>query len=230
MEADMVTSIPDKDFAGWIVLDWEAWEATWGFASAEYRNASVALARSLNPGVTSEAALEQIAAAAYTKASVELLALTAKTSARLRPKAKGVGFYGLPHKQYWPTPQLNKTQQGWNDLMLPLWKECTALYPSIYMPYESGCHDAGCQTLQLNTQYVEATIKEAVRISKEVGGSAPLPVVPYAWYRYHDGEPKGLQFMNDADANLQFAHPLTMAGPSTTRVFLCAGEAASCLL
>ena len=68
----------------------EAWEATWGYATAEYRNASVALARAQNPG-KSEVELEQLAAAAYTNASVELLALTARTSSRLRPKAK-VGF------------------------------------------------------------------------------------------------------------------------------------------
>ena len=50
-----------------------------------------------------EAALEKIASAAYTKASVELLALTAKTSKRLRPKAK-VGFYGLPVRAPKPQP------------------------------------------------------------------------------------------------------------------------------
>lgn len=131
-------------------------------------------------------ALEKIASEAWTNASIELLALTARTSRRLRPKAK-VGFYGLPHKQYWPQPQLNKTQQGWNDLFLPIWKECNALYPSIYEPYESGCHDAGCAPLTQNTAYVDATIREAVRVSKLVGGdgshdtAGALPVLPYAW-------------------------------------------------
>ena len=52
------------------------------------------------------------------------------------------GFYGLPHKQFWPTPQLNSTQRRWNDKLLPLWKEVTAILPSIYMPYESDCTDA----------------------------------------------------------------------------------------
>ena len=31
-------------------------------------------------------------------------------------------------------------------------------------------------------------------------------------YRYHDGEPKGLQFLNDADAKLQFADPFAIDG------------------
>ena len=53
-------------------------------------------------------------------------------------------------------------------LLLPLWKEVTALYPSIYEPYESGCHEAGCQPLKTNTAYVDATIGEALRISKLV--------------------------------------------------------------
>ena len=134
MERDMVAmeskGIP-ADFDGYLVHDWEAWEATWGYATDEYRNASIALARSQNPAVTSEAELEKIAAAAWTNASVELLALTARTTRRLRPKARGVGFYGLPHKQYWPSPQLNATQMAWNDLFLPLWQEQTAFFPSV---------------------------------------------------------------------------------------------------
>jgi hypothetical protein len=31
-------------------------------------------------------------------------------------------------------------------------------------------------------------------------------------YRYHDGEPKGLQFLNDADSKLQFEHPFGIDG------------------
>ena len=38
----------------------------------------------------------KLAAAAYTKAGVELLVLTVQTTKRLRPNAAGVGFYGLP--------------------------------------------------------------------------------------------------------------------------------------
>ena len=85
----------------------------------------MALARSLNPQA-SEEELNQIAAAAYTKAGIDLLVLTVQTTKRLRPNIAGAGFYGLPHKQYWPSPELNKTQQGWNDQLLPLWKEVTA--------------------------------------------------------------------------------------------------------
>ena len=36
--------------------------------------------------------------------------------------------------------------------------------------------------------------------------------MPSYRYRYHDGEPKGLQFLNDADAKLEFAHPFTIDG------------------
>ena len=141
--------------------------------------AGVALARSLNPSA-SETQIEAIAAKAYTEAGVALLVKTVQTTKRLRPKAK-VGFYGLPHHQYWPTPQLNATQKAWNDKLLPLWKECTAIFPSIYLPYESGCHDSGCQTLETNTAYVDAALAEGVRVAKLV--SPQLPVLPYSWYR-----------------------------------------------
>jgi hypothetical protein len=101
-----------------------------------------------------------------------------------------VGFYGLPHKQYWPQPQLNATQRGWNDMLLPLWEASTALYPSIYLPYESGCNNNPlCQTLKLNTAFVDATVGEATRVSKLAGRAAPKPVIPYAWNLYHPEGP-----------------------------------------
>ena len=55
----------------------------------------MALARSLHPSA-GEAELVELAAAAYTKAGVDLLVLTVQTTKRLRPNAAGVGFYGLP--------------------------------------------------------------------------------------------------------------------------------------
>ena len=101
-----------------------------------------------------------------------------------------MGFYGLPHKQYWPQPQLNATQHGWNDMLLPLWEASTALYPSIYLPYESGCNNNPlCQTLKLNTAFVDATVGEATRVSKLAGRAAPKPVIPYAWNLYHPEGP-----------------------------------------
>ena len=35
----------------------------------------------------------------------------------------------------------------------------------------------------------------------------PLPVVPYAWYRYHEGDPSGLQLLTKEDTNLEFVRP-----------------------
>ena len=81
--------------------DWEAWVVPWelsgnghadnsGGRFKAYQNASVALARSLHPD-KSEAELEEIAAAAYTKAGIDLLVLTVQTTKRLRPHIAGVG-------------------------------------------------------------------------------------------------------------------------------------------
>jgi hypothetical protein len=211
MEHDMKTAIPDEGFAGYIVHDWESWSVPWELAQPAYHNASVALARSEHP-TASEAQLEAIAREAYTTAGIALLVKTVETSRRLRPNAAGVGFYGLPYHQYWPTPQLNATQQGWNTALLPLWKAVTAIFPSIYLPYESDCHDAGCAPLKRNQAYVDAALAEAVRVAKLV--QPQLPVLPYAWYRYHDGEPKGLQMLTDADTALEFSHPLKAEGVS----------------
>ena len=222
--------------SGWIVHDWEAWVVPWelsgdghadggGGRFQAYQNASVALARSQNPSA-SEAELEKIAAKAYTEAGIDLLVLTVQTTKRLRPNIAGVGFYGLPHKQYWPTPELNKTQQGWNDKLLPLWKEVTAILPSIYMPYESDCTDSpitnntgGGVPFAHNKAYVDAGIAEAVRISKLVTPSPP--VVPYVWYLYHGEpapDPHAGHLLTKKDAMLQFHYPLT--NPAVQQVII----------
>jgi hypothetical protein len=228
MERDMAARVP-ANYSGWVVHDWEAWVVPWelsgdGHADAggrfqAYQNASVALARFQNPSA-SEAELEKIAAAAYTKAGIDLLVLTVRTTKRLRPGLAGVGYYGLPHKQYWPAAALNKTQQGWNDQLLPLWKEVTAILPSLYMPYESDCSDSpvtnntgGCVPFAHNKAYVKAGIAEAVRISKLVTPSPP--VVPYVWYLYHGEpmpDPHADQLLTKKDAVLQFHYPLTRPG------------------
>ena len=100
MERDMDAKVP-SNFTGWIVHDCEAWVIPWALSGnghadsgsryAAYENASVALARSLNP-TASEAELNKIAAAAYTKAGIDLLVLTVHTTKRLRPHIAGVGF------------------------------------------------------------------------------------------------------------------------------------------
>ena len=55
---------------------------------------------------------------------------------------------------------------------------------SIYLPYKSDCHDnPQCQTLELNTEFVNATVGEAFRASKLASAASsgePMPIIPYS--------------------------------------------------
>ena len=97
----------------------------------------------------------------------------------------------------------------------------TAIFPSIYLPYQSDCavlpsvanNTGGCVPRAHNKAYIKAGVEEAVRISKLV---TPSPaVVPYAWYRYHS-EPapdsRALELLSHKDAELEFKYPLSLPG------------------
>ena len=186
MERDMASAIPDPNFAGYIVHDYEAWSPPWGMASAVYRNASIALARAQSPPGTPEPAIEALAERSYDTAALEFLTFTINTTKALRPKAAGVGFYGYPHHTYWG----NETQQSvYNDALMPLWRAQTALHPSIYLPYgtKPTCTGPGCATKQMQDAWVDGGMNEAARISQKLvdEGGAARPILPYSWYRYH---------------------------------------------
>ena len=213
MERDMASAIPDPNFAGYIVHDYEAWSPPWGMASAVYRNASIALARAQSPPGTPEPAIEALAERSFDTAALEFLTFTINTTKALRPKAAGVGFYGYPHHTYWG----NETQQSvYNDALMPLWRAQTALHPSIYLPYgtKPTCTGPGCATKQMQDAWVDGGMNEAARISQKLvdEGGAARPILPYSWYRYHDGEPKGLQLISDCDTTLEFVRPFNVSG------------------
>ena len=123
---------------------------------------------------------------------------------RLRPRIAGVGYYGYPDHTYYH-PELDATK---NDAQMAVFAASTALFPSIYLPYKSGVDKAFAD----NEKYVLGGLTEAARVNAALVASgalpAPLPVLPYAWYRYHDGEPSALQLLTEQDTQLQFVRPL----------------------
>ena len=53
-------------------------------------------------------------------------------------------------------------------------------------------------------------INESARISAKFFGGH-VPIVPYSWYRYHDGGPKSLELISAYDAGLEFVRPFHTA-------------------
>lgn len=117
------------------------------------------------------------------------------------------GLYGYPRGSYW-----SELDTSLDDSIAPLWKASGALFPSTYIAYKSGV-DA---PFARNEAYINRTLTEAQRIATSMpytppgqSSTGPTPVYPYAWYRYHDGEPSGLQMLTDQDTALEFQHALT---------------------
>ena len=150
----------------------------------------------------SDAELEQVAVREYNAAAQRFLVMSLKTVQQLRPDAAGVGYYGYPAHQYWPR---SPTASELNDMQMAVFAASSALFPSIYLPYKSGAD----QPLTRNRQYVSAAMNETMRVRSKLSSS--LPILPYSWYRYHDGEPHGLELLTDEDSALEFVEPFGMA-------------------
>lgn len=215
MQRQMATAVP-TDFDGYIVHDYEAWSVPFAATSTLYRNASIALARSQSPPGTPEDAIVRLAEESFNQAALEFLTLTINTTKELRPQAIGVGFYGYPHHTYWGGVQREHNYTLWNDELLELWHAQTALFPSIYLPYGTrpGCTGPGCANASMQNAWVDGGMNESLRISKHLAKErgAGLPILPYTWYRYHDGEPKGLQLLSNQDTELEFLRPFDTPG------------------
>lgn len=131
--------------------------------------------------------------------------------------------------RYWG----NATEESrLNDALLPLWRAQSAFFPSVYLPYgtrEGGCTGSGCADLKQQTAWVDGGVTESIRVaalasSGSGGDGVARPTLPYAWYRYHDGEPKGLQLLNATDAQLEFARPYAVGGKSVPHVIIWGSE------
>lgn len=153
---------------------------------------------------------------------MEFLIATLRAISTARPHLKGLGMYGYPLGLYHPfgfgnsscsagdcppsdcrAPQCGTGQQAQDDAMLPLYKEMTALHPSLYLPRPSAWHATDARH---NREFVEGVVAESFRIASAIGLPASA-VVPYTWYRYHEGprsDASSLKLLNESDAELEF--------------------------
>ena len=106
LRATVVHFVPDPDWDGLAVFDFEEWTNIWelmvdggtpgGWHSIAYQNYSIELERRAHPR-WSEGALVAAAKANFETAATEFLVETLRTCSALRPKAKW-GFYGYPQE------------------------------------------------------------------------------------------------------------------------------------
>lgn len=227
--ADLETKPPEgweaavsPAFDGYIVLDYESWRANWGWTNTPYRTASLAYTSAKNPSLNASA-LARLAEAQYNQSAMTFLIATVRVVRQRFPRARGVGMYDYPlalaypfgfgingscastgsgcPRSDCPSPQCGAGQRAADNAMLPLYREMTALYPSLYLTHPSDWNETDAVH---NREMIEGAAAESFRVAQLVG----LPsssVVPYTWYRYHDGGPASLTLLNDTDAKLEFA-------------------------
>jgi hypothetical protein len=205
------------NFTGHIVLDYEAWRANWGWTSPTYREASLNYTNSTTPGLNATA-LTRLATAQYNSSAMAFLIATLREISGARPHIKGLGMYGYPLGLYYPFgfgnssstdchhPQCGASQREQDDAMLPLFRQMTALHPSLYLPHPS---DWNATDARHNREFIEGVVAESFRVASAVGLPASA-VVPYTWYRYHEGprsDLSSLKLLNRSDAELEFTLP-----------------------
>uniref|UniRef100_A0A8C8YQE2 Hyaluronidase n=1 Tax=Prolemur simus TaxID=1328070 RepID=A0A8C8YQE2_PROSS len=167
------------DNVGLAVIDWEEWRPTWARnwkPKDVYRNQSIELVQQQNIQLNvTEAA--KIAKADFENAAKSFMQETLKLGKLLRPHRLW-GYYLFPdcYNHNYKQPNFNGScfdiEKKRNDALDWLWKESTALFPSIYLNSSISPR----KTLL----YVRNRVHEAIRISKVPDAKRPLPVFVYA--------------------------------------------------
>ncbi|KAL6111980.1 hyal1 [Pungitius sinensis] len=175
------TWIPNRDFQGLAVVDWESWRPLWvrnWDSKHVYQLKSIDLVRSVHPD-WSPARLEAAARADFERAGRMFMEQTLTLGQQERPKGLW-GFYGFPDCfNYYSNKSTNYTGEcpavelARNDKQLWLWNVSSALYPSIYLGLELRHLDRAVLL------YSRHRIMEAMRVGDRWTPSAP-PVFPYA--------------------------------------------------
>lgn len=202
IEADLDWLIPDKDFDGVAVIDYEIWRAVWERTpsvpsdlppDAEDRDLQQDwrdYMRSVTPGFDSmsESEQEDLLRESYQNAVRDFFLATLERCRQLRPNAKW-GFYGYPMRFFrWAPREAPRnvisygdgTHAGsaFNDRLQWMWDAVDVITPSIYTPNvivepgEEVCRSQS--TAEESWEFIGNMIAEARRVAN---GKPVLPFI-----------------------------------------------------
>eukprot|EP01083_Nonionella_stella_P142552 441303_1 len=219
LHLDLITKqltrwIPDPDWNGNAVLDFEAWTTVWDYNtetgesnwhSKRYQDYSITLAQHEYPNYNSSE-IYSIAKKHFEAAATKFFVETLKTCSSIRPRAKW-GFYGLPanlhgscsgtgdHLQCgYNDPTHGAMYRNYSDQQIQIWQVSDIIYPSIYL-------SAGGDKYQYMA-YINSTVTESLRCAKN-GGIDGNMVYPYIWQKYHNGT----TLLSEQDLNITVKQP-----------------------
>lgn len=177
---DILSFIPDREFPGLAVVDWESWRPSWDRnwdGMRVYQEASRALVRAGHPEWRPDR-VEAAARAEFEDAARNFMEGTLRLGQERRPGGLW-GFYGFPgcYNYYSPgggayTGECPEVERKRNDRLGWLWNVSSALYPDIYLSLDMR-HLRGEVLL-----YARHRVLEAARAG--AWAPSPPPVFPYA--------------------------------------------------
>ncbi|XP_057691727.1 hyaluronidase-5-like [Corythoichthys intestinalis] len=196
-EDDIEFYIPD-DNPGLAVLDLEEWRPQWirNWGSKDiYRQISIDRVKARNSSLSDEQA-EERAKMLFERAAKRYFLRSLLIGKRLRPKRLW-GYYLYPDCYNYDynqdmvdfsgeCPEIEKER---NDELLWLWRESTALYPSIYL-------EVALQDSAQARRFVRHRLVEAARVSALANDSYSIPVYAYIRPVYKDKTDKYLSEMD----------------------------------
>uniref|UniRef100_A0A8D2B9R4 Hyaluronidase n=1 Tax=Sciurus vulgaris TaxID=55149 RepID=A0A8D2B9R4_SCIVU len=192
---DILFYIP-VDNMGLAVIDWEDWRPTWErnwSPKTIYRKKSIELVQQQNLRLN-ETEATKIAKKEFETAGKKFMEETLKLAKSIRPNHFW-GFYLFPdcynhnYKKSHYTGVCPDIEKKRNDDLHWLWKESTALYPSIYL-------NSNLQSSSLAALFARHRVQEAIRVSKMINAKNPLPVFVYTRLVFTD---LTLQFLSQVD-------------------------------
>jgi len=195
LRRDIQRDIPDPNFSGWAVLDYESWDPVWELTKPEYREISKELVLRNDP-TRPAPDVERLAKYMYESAAKRFMTDTIIEAKRVRPRAKW-GYYALP----WPTYAVHQQSTQW------LWDVSDALYPCLYT-YKEGLPATapmiGPNQRELSSY--EADMRGRIALSKRFAPGKP--VIALLWVRYDAvNTPLFGRFVNDGDLGAMLRVP-----------------------
>ncbi|XP_075986202.1 hyaluronidase-like isoform X2 [Anticarsia gemmatalis] len=188
---ELKSSIPDKDFSGVGIIDFESWRPilrqNFGVLTP-YKDVSYDIERKKHWWWKKQWIQEE-AKRRFEASGRDFMQTTISLAKKLRPKAVW-GYYGYPHcfnRAFNKNPEAcaDEVPQE-NDEIDWLWSESTAIFPSVY-----STHDMSSSQL---SAFIRGRVKEAARVKSNV------PILPYWWYRYRDDG-----YFTEADLDASFS-------------------------
>eukprot|EP01084_Bolivina_argentea_P317261 550058_1 len=204
--------IPDPNWSGNAVLDFEAYSTIWDYNTHNtnayyhwigYQNISIELVKQQHPDWKNETQIISEAKSQFESAATIFFVETLKLCKSIRPNAKW-GYYGLPMS--YESPCINVKQdnnssyylcgysspidgakfRNYSDQQIKIYQYSDVIYPSIY--------NDGTQSSAKNIGYINNTIVEAFRCAKNAkqinynltGNDTYTLIYPYMLQRYHD--------------------------------------------